>query len=724
MKMILFEEDWAKYPSAIVDTATVNRSFLEKSELLRLMGVKNNKWMLSLHNPRLLGVDPYDEQLDLATKAAIALECKENFWYAVRNVWRAPGKNGAKAAPIQANRANLALWWSFFCHVTFILIQPRQTGKSFSTDVLNNSLLNFHCAGTQINLLTKDDMLRVENVRRMKDIYEELPPYLRFKDKTDANNTDTITINRWKNIYRTHVPQSSEKRAANTARGLTTPVFQIDEPPFQPFIYKSMPAALAGMGAAREMAKSAGQPYGIILTTTAGKRDDPSGKFIFDYCSAAAPWSETFYDAKDSEHLDEIVRRNSTGIKTPTGGRRGVYRIYANFNHRMLGKTDEWLAQQIEELGATEDEIERDFLCRWNSGTNDSVIPTKIAELITKNIQGEKFSELSPQNYLTKWYVDRHRQKNYQLGRELIIGIDTSDASGGDDISFVGTDFRTGETVVTLSINETNLLSFAQFLIGFLEKYPGAIYVPERKNSAITIIDILLDILPKKDINPFVRIFNWVMCSPDEYRDLFEQADQPVRRHSPDLYVKTKRLFGFATSATGRASRDELYASNLQNAVKRCAPVMRDRKLCEQTTALIKDKRGRINHPEGGHDDMVIGFLLSHWFMTSAKNLGNYGLDPTLVYSEMTALAPDATPDKIYADYEQKKIRDTITKIIENMRREADHHLLERQERLLRLHSQNLVLKEGELFNVDTVLADIKQKKKIATRGFGQAAWR
>ena len=713
MEMILFEEDWAKYPSAIVDTKTQNKSFLEKSELLRLMGVKNNKWMLSLHNPRLLGVDPHSEQLDLATKAAIALECKENFWYAIRNVWRAPAKAGAKSSYVQANRANLALWWSFFCHITFILIQPRQTGKSFSTDLLNCSLLNFHCKGTQINLLTKDDQLRTENVRRMKEIYEELPPYLQYKDKSDANNTDTITINRWKNIYRTHVPQSSEKRAANTGRGLSTPVLQIDEPPFQPFIYRSMPAALAGMGAARELAKSAGQPYGIILTTTAGKKDDTSGKFIFDYCDAAASWSEMYYDAKNEQHLEEIVRRNSTGIKTPTGGRRGVYRIYANFNHRMLGKSDKWLAEQIEELGATEDEVMRDFLCRWTSGTSDSVIPTQLAEVINQNIQGEVFSELSEQNYLIKWYVDRSRHQQYKRDRELIIGIDTSDASGGDDISFVAVDYYTGETVATMGVNETNLLSFAQFLIGFLEKYPRSIYVPERKNSAITIIDILLEILPKKDINPFVRIFNWVMCSPDEYRDMFNQANQHIRRHTAELYVRAKRFFGFATSATGRSSRDELYASNLLNAVKRCATTMRDRKLCEQTVSLVRDKRGRINHVDGGHDDMVIGFLLAHWFMTSAKNLGNYGLDPTQAYQGMNRGMENMSAEQIYREHEQKKIRNTIAGIVDAMRRETDFYISERYERQLRILSKSLVLKDGELFNLDAVISDIKQKKKM-----------
>jgi hypothetical protein len=39
-------------------------------------------------------------------------------------------------------------------------------------------LMGFACLNTQINLLTKDDRLRSENIIRLKDIYEELPSAL------------------------------------------------------------------------------------------------------------------------------------------------------------------------------------------------------------------------------------------------------------------------------------------------------------------------------------------------------------------------------------------------------------------------------------------------------------------------------------------------------------------------------------------------------------------
>jgi hypothetical protein len=713
MKMILFEEDWAKYPSAIVDTMTKNKSFLDKSELLRQMGVKNNKWMLALLNPKLLGVDPHSPNLTIEQKALIALECKENFWYAVRNVWRSPPKAGAPAGHIQANRANLSLWWSFFNHITYVLVQPRQTGKSFSTDVLNSSLMNFHCRDTQINLMTKDDQLRTENISRLKELYEELPAYLQYRNKADANNTDTFTVNHWKNKYRTHVPQTSEKRAANTARGLTTPIFQIDEGPFQNYIEKAMPAALAGMGAVRDIARDAGQPYGIILTTTAGKKDDRSGKYVYDYCQAAAPWSEMFYDARDAVHLNEMVRKNSSGIPNPKGGRNSVFRVYANFNHRQLGKSDQWVREQIEELNATKEEIERDYLCRWSSGTQQSPIPTHISETISSYIQPEKFTECVSHDYILRWYIHKPVRDAHYRDRKMIIGIDTSDASGGDDIAFVGVDYHSGEVLVSANINETNLIHFAEFLVEFLEKYQGAIYVPERKNSAITIIDYLLDILPKKNINPFMRIFNWVLSSPEEYKDLYNAACQPVKRHGGELYVKAKKLFGFATSATGRACRDELYSVNLQNAVRRCSKVIRDRKLSEQITGLITNKRGRIDHEEGGHDDMVVAWLLAHWFMTSAKNLANYGLNPMDALAGLEREEKQMSPKEVYEQMLQKEKRMNFNRIVELMSSERNSILIDRYERELRILEKQIVYKEGEQINIDNVVEKIKQKKKL-----------
>lgn len=704
-QVILFLDDWKdpKYSNVVVHYETRNRSFLELAQKLKNIGVKNHLFFLQLHDERLRHIDPFDPNLSMEMMAWVAIECRRNFFYAAREIFKAPATAGLSPNQITANRANVALWWLFFNHVTVLLTQPRQTGKSFNTDILMSALFNFMCSNTQINLLTKDDTLRAANIKRLKDIYDELPSYLNFKTKDDANNTETITIKRWNNTYLTHVPQSSPKGAYKVGRGLTSPIFQIDEPPFQPNIDIAMGSALGAMGAACEEAEESGEPYGVILTTTAGKKDEASGKYIYtNYVEGSALWTERFYDAKNILELREMIKRNS---------RKGAIQVYASFTHRQLGKTDEWLKEQLFRTNQSPDDANRDYFNRWTSGTATSPLPTHILERLTKMIVPERHVQVYPVGgYMLRWYIDEHAIPNYLATRRVCIGIDTSDASGGDDISLIGTDIETGGTVFAGTYNETNLIMFAQFLVFLLKEMKNSTMIIERRSSAVTIIDYLLMFLPQQNIDPFERLFNWVVNDPLEHKTLFEEVKLPLRRRRDDLYVRAKTYFGFATSGSGQTSRTELYSTTLQHACKRCTDVMRDRALTEQITGLI-NKNGRIDHPEGGHDDLVIGMLLNHWLLTMAKNLSFYGIDPRDILIEQKVMK-EVKPDKAYFINEQIKIRNDIEKIYEQMSKESDEYVLQRLEKQLRFLDSRIVLEDGEHFSVDALIHELRQKKK------------
>ena len=92
--MILFQEDWLKYPGAIADYNTRNRSFVDIAMLLRDLGVKNHLFPLALINPRLQGIDPRDPTLPQDIIAMIVAEIKINPWYFIREVLRAPARSG------------------------------------------------------------------------------------------------------------------------------------------------------------------------------------------------------------------------------------------------------------------------------------------------------------------------------------------------------------------------------------------------------------------------------------------------------------------------------------------------------------------------------------------------------------------------------------------------------------------------------------------------------
>lgn len=705
--MILLKSDWQRYPNAIADFRTPNKSALELALKLQSMGIENCTFFLALHNPKLQGVDPHDPKLTVEQMVMVGMECRENPWYFFREVARAPANAGLVGNRVQYNRANVSMWWSFFLHITYILVQPRQTGKSFCVDLLMTELYGFYCTNTQINLLTKDDRLRSENVKRLKSIYEELPSYLNMKTRDDVNNMEEISLKKLGNYYLTHVPQSSPKRAANLGRGLTTPILQFDEAPFQPHIKIAMQAATGAMGAAIDAAIRNNEPYGVLMTTTAGKKDDRDGRYIYEYAMEAARWSDRFYDAKTTKELEQMVRRHSKGKNG------GVNRIYGCFSYKQLGKDDLWMRRELERTGGDPDDANRDFFNVWTSGSLSAPLPTAILDALASHIRDEDYQHISTiGSYITRWYIPEDSIEQYMHSKKTVVGIDTSDAIGRDGISFVLTDVETGNVVAVGEFNELNLIKFAQWLVDFIVRYVNTTVVVERRSSGATIIDYLLMFLPQHNIDPFKRLFNWVVNDHMEHKERFEEARLPMTRREHDVYVRCKKYFGFATAGSGDASRDELYGSNLQSAARRCIDKVHDRNLTEQITSL-ENRNGRVDHPKGGHDDLVIGWLLCHWFLTKGKNLQHYGIDSRIIFSanqpKQVLQAAEA-----YFEQEQQELRQRITELFEKMSHETDGFIIQRYERELRYLDSRLVLKDGEYFSIDAVVNQAKEERKKA----------
>ena len=122
--MITFLNDWKRAPGAIVHMATKNKSFLHICSLYKKMGIKNYFFPLALLQKDLEYVDPFDEDLTEDVKLMVAIECKYNPWYFLREVCRIPPNSGNTPVQFRANRGNIALVWSFLNHIDFALIQP------------------------------------------------------------------------------------------------------------------------------------------------------------------------------------------------------------------------------------------------------------------------------------------------------------------------------------------------------------------------------------------------------------------------------------------------------------------------------------------------------------------------------------------------------------------------------------------------------------------------
>lgn len=593
--MILRLSDWNKYPKAIVDTKTTNKSFIRVAQIYKAMGVENHAFLLALHNPDLQGVDPFDPNLTTEQRYAIVTEVSENPWYFFREIIRIPTSGTLAGISFIANRANIAYLWCCFNHLTTMIIMPRQTGKSVVADSCNTYMLIAGGTNIKMVLFTKDNGLRVSNIERLKSIFDLLPWYINTRDKSDSNNTENITINSLKNRLDTVVGQNTLAGAMKVGRGLTVAILQVDELAFIPHVKESLETALAATGAARENAKNSGSHYYNTYTTTPGYINTEEGayaKWIYDGC---ARWTERFLDLPNQDELNDTIRKNT---------RRGNLSVLIEYNHRQLGKTDEWLKERILEANATGDRAEADFLNKWSQGSAASPISKENLIRLRDSLMSKKYVDISTEGYVMNWYVEEDEVLNGLLGRQVVLGMDSSEMIGNDYTALCGRDVSTGEVLCTAIINETNVLTLSNFIANLLIKYPNMTFIPEAKSTGVAIIDTVAQIFISKGYNPFTRIFNYIADERDTNKEYAKLWDNISRGFGlSDIYNKYRREFGYRTAGVGKNSRDNLYGTVFNSSIKYTAHLVRDNELITELESLVI-KNGRIDHPNGGHDDL------------------------------------------------------------------------------------------------------------------------
>lgn len=711
ISMILFKNDWNRYPNAIIDTDTRNKSFVRLATLYKDMGVRNHAAILALHNPSLRGIDPYDPTLSTEQMLLIAAECKVNPWYYFREIARDPKGSADVILPFRANRGNIALYWLFFNHITTMLIQIRQTGKSFSIDTLDSYLLNIATNNTDIALLTKDDDIRSKNLIRLKSICDSLPFYLKRRTRHDVGNTEQLTVKGLKNSYTGYVPSSSPKDAELKGRGITSPVMRSDETAFFKNISITLPAALSACTAAVDIAKLKNLPYGITITTTAGKKDDRDGAYVYKLLQESTVWTEKLFDCENPDELESIIRKNSS-----TGeNKRGTLRVNCTFNHRQLGYTDKWLMEAIERSINEGDSAERDYLNRWTSGSLTSPIPIDLMEVIRDSEVSDPYNEITMYGYIVRWYIPEDQILQVLSKHHHILCLDTSDASGGDDIGMVLINSVTGEVTASGNYNETNLIMFAEWLCIWLVKYSNITLIIERRSSGATIIDYMLIQLPTKGINPFKRMYNKVIQDYDEYPDRYNLVAKSHASVKNEHLVEFKKTFGFATSAFGATARSELYGSVLQNSVKMCGALIRDKKLIDQLLGLVV-RNNRVDHDVGEKDDLCIAWLLGFWFLTRGKNLSFYGIKSDIVLSKNDYYVIDNNPVSVYDREQLEYVKEQINYLTEDLKKCKDEYIALAIEREIKGLYSELKDDKQTIRTVDELINSIKKQRAINSR--------
>lgn len=657
--MILFKEDWNRFPTAIPDFKTTNRSFLEYAEKLRLMGCSNYLFCLSLLNPQLQGVDPFSKHLSKEIKALIFTECKYNIWYYLREVYRVVPMASAVGIQFGAHRGNMAYAWGCMLHLSVGLTLPRQLGKSVVADAVNQWTKDIAARNTNIILVTKDDDLRKKNIIRLKKARQLLPTYISNISKKDADNSFEMTNLLLGNSLTTAIGQPSIEGANKAARGLTSPAFQFDEPPFTKNIKIMLTAALPAYVTASEEAKQYGNPYYVGYTTTAGKIDDKDGAFMYKIFHEGMWFDESLYDCNNREQVVNRIRRNSTGDDTL---------IYINFLHYQLGKTDEWLYSALGKTHSFGQEADRDYFNIWTNGTAEHPLSKKIVDAIVASRQDPKYIQLFEREYSIRWFVSENQLRDrVRHDQKMIVGIDMSEGIGRDLISFVIVAEEDLGVLGIMVIKETNILNFIDWVCDVMVKYPNLIIIPENKSTGVVLVDALLVKLPALGIDPVKRIYNRIVDENLITEERYAPAFDLLSKRPMSFYERNKTMFGYRTSGGGHHARNKLYVDALQKAGNYGGDKVRDAGLSSEILSLsVKD--GRIDHKSGLHDDRVIGWLLAVWMLGFSRNLAFYGIKSPLIHAnDLSKNTDDEIPPTEYELHVRKKEDGAKTQIAINL---------------------------------------------------------
>ena len=491
----------------------------------------------------------------------------------------------------------------------------------------------------------------------------------------------------------------------NTARGLTSSLLKVDEGPFIPNVKISLMAAIPATSAARENAKKNGALYCTTYTTTPGYLSSESGRYFKSIYDSCARWTEHMLDSKDANEFESTVRKNARG---------GRFQILLEFNHRQLGKTDEWLRERILELQADhadEEDIAANYLNKWAYGNVMSPISKEDLERIRNSKRTNAYKEISKEGYITNWYIPEYEVNNLDSNRQIILGMDSSEMIGNDDSALTGIDVKTGEVICTALINESNVITFSNYIANLLIKYSSITFIPESKSTGLPIIDNLVLILLSRGVNPFKRIYNKVV----EDTNNEDRKDILMDRNLDNYYNKYRKEFGYRTSGTGANSRDNLYGTTFNNAIRYTAHLVRDPDLIDNLESL-EIRNGRIDHPKGGHDDNVISLLLGFFFLLYATSKEVYGIDNRDVLRDikLTIIDNQGGPLEIYRKEKQKELKNDIDKLLEELKSTKNPFI--KQQLIIKIKFLYEKLDKSLLtttFNLEELLDEIENESKL-----------
>lgn len=200
----------------------------------------------------------------------------------------------------------------------------------------------------------------------------------------------------------------------------------------------------------------------------------------------------------------------------------------------------------------------------------------------TYDYDGTKITNIKWQND-KNGYIRIYEKPNL---KKYCIGGDTA-GEGSDYFTAHVLDAKTGTQVAVLKHQfDADLYTKQMYCLGKYYSYKGR----ERTEEALIGIEANFDSFPIRELQRLGYNNQYVREKIDEYTG------------------KTEKRFGFRTTSITRPT----IISNLIQVVREHTETINDKDTLEELLTIVRNEKGRIEAPDGGHDDQMMGLAIAH----------------------------------------------------------------------------------------------------------------
>ena len=462
--------------------STTNRSFVDISNYLKAIGIKNYKFMLVLYDPDLAGIDPFDPNLSIAMKAKILKEIQRNYYYFIREVVRVPASGYPQGVRYQLNRGNLAYNFCAMYNLNTFFEMPRQVGKTMAAVVRYLWVYNFGTSSASLLFMNKQHPDAKRNLDSLKAVRSLLPSYLQMDQEYSVMSgrkkklPATVTVIQHpfnKNIIRTCPSARNAMAAANLIRGQTITNLWLDEWAFTKFndvIYvNGVPALMKAF----ENAARVNAPYGVTITTTAGILATEEGEYAFRMIQNATVFSEAWYDLRYDEIMDIIHNNMNSNY------------VYIRYTYKQLGLGEEWFYKVCKEMEWNMVAIRREILLEWIDTPENSPFSQDDLEALRAMVHEPINTLLVLNKYNLNIYDTIPVSMTGIPIDPPIIGVDVSGGYKRDYTAISVIDSKTTKYIAGIKCNYMSIPDTARVIIWMIRTMmPNAVVNIERNGVA------------------------------------------------------------------------------------------------------------------------------------------------------------------------------------------------------------------------------------------------